>query len=147
MKIRRKDVTRLAVDPTFAKNAFNKSKILNESETTVRNVLTLLLGRPGFYPSIPYLGMNISQYLYNFTDTIDTAKIKAKLAAQCSDFLDNITDGTFDVRISTYKDQPIFLFILPVIISDERSDLIIGIRINRVGQMVYNYVFNKEQYI
>lgn len=137
----------MAVDPTFSKNAFNKPKILNETETTVRNILTLLLGRPGFYPSIPNLGMDISQYLYNFTDDLDTNSIKAQLASQCTDFMDNITDGSFDVQVTRYKDQPTLLFILPVIVADESSDLVLGITINKVGQMVYNYVFNKEQYI
>lgn len=137
----------LSVDPTFGKNAFNKPKILNETETTVRNMMTLLFGKPGFYPSIPYLGMNISQYLYSFSDDMDTEGIKAKLASQCNDFLENIRDGTFDVKVTRYKDQPLLIFVLPVIISGKADDLILGVSLNSVGQMVYNYIFNKEQYL
>ena len=58
------------IDPTFGLNNFNQTKVLSETETLVNNILMVLFGKPGFYPSIPALGMNIGQYLYNFADDI-----------------------------------------------------------------------------
>ena len=75
------------VDPTYGLNDFSKPKVLSEAETYVRNLLTILFGKPGFYPSIPNLGMDIKQYLSQFSDSIDIAKVKSKLAYQCSDLL------------------------------------------------------------
>ena len=58
------------VDPAFGKNAFNSPKYYNETQTAANNILTILFGRPGFYPSIPDLGMDITTLLYIAVDFI-----------------------------------------------------------------------------
>ena len=83
-----------SVDPVYGVNNFNETKVLTEAETLVNNILMILFGKPGFYPSIPWLGMDIQQYLYKFEDEIDDLKIKSKLASQCREFLPNIEDGS-----------------------------------------------------
>lgn len=137
----------MAVDPVFGLNNYNKPKSLSESETVAYNILTLLLGKPGFYPSIPQLGMNISQYLYSFDDTFDTTLIKAILAAQCSDFVPQITDGSFDVLKVRYKEQPMIVFKIPTIIANTKNEFVLGITMDSYGALQFNFVFNKQQYI
>ena len=137
----------MAVDPVFGLNHYNKPKSLSESETVAYNILTLLLGKPGFYPSIPQLGMNISQYLYSFEDNFDTTLIKAILAAQCSDFVPQITDGSFDVIKARYKEQPMIVFKIPTILANEKNELVLGITMDGHGALQFNFVFNKQQYI
>ena len=73
------------VDPVYGVNNFNRSKVLTETETKVSNMLMILFGKPGFYPSIPSLGMDINQYLYKFEDEINVEEIKSKLISQCRD--------------------------------------------------------------
>ena len=90
------------VDPTYGVNEFNKTKVLSETETYVNNILTILFGKPGFYPSIPTLGMDISQYLYKFEDEINVDRIKAILANQCSEFLPLVESGDIDIIKTTY---------------------------------------------
>lgn len=137
----------MAVDPVFGLNNYKKPKSLSESETIAYNILTLLLGKPGFYPSIPQLGMNISQYLYSFEDTFDTNFIKSILAAQCSDFIPQITDGSFDVIKARYKEQPMIVFKIPTIISNVRNEFVLGVSMDKQGAIQFNFVFNKQQYI
>ena len=60
-----------SVDPAYGVNDFNETKVLSESQTLINNILMILFGKPGFYPSIPWLGMDIYQYLYSFEDGID----------------------------------------------------------------------------
>ena len=50
-----------SVDPVYGVNNFNETKVLTEAETLVNNILMILFGKPGFYPSIPSLGMDIQQ--------------------------------------------------------------------------------------
>ena len=67
------------IDPTFSVNNFNKLKNLSRVQTTVSNMLMLLYGKPGFFPSIPSIGMDIKRYLYMFSDEINTNEIKNEL--------------------------------------------------------------------
>lgn len=126
-------------DPAYGLDNFEKTRILSESQTIVNNFLTLLYGKPGFYPSVPTLGLDISQYLYNFTDDINTDAIKAAVAYQCPRFVKHVKDGTFDVVKRTYKDQPMLIFILPALIAEQEKNIILGVSVNLKGEMVFNF--------
>lgn len=132
------------VDPDFGVDVFNQPKILSPSQTLVNNILMLLFMKPGTYPSLPKLGIYIQQYLYMFYDEINENEIKARIAAQCEEFLPNIEDGTLDV-IKTIKDgKPVLLIVLPVRIDDDITGLVIGTSIDSIGKLIYNYQFDKN---
>ena len=137
------------VDPTYGVNEFNKTKVLSETETYVNNILTILFGKPGFYPSIPTLGMDISQYLYKFEDAINVERIKAILANQCSEFLPLVESGDIDIIKTTYMGRSMLIFQLPVIIDKTQIAVALGVTLNAKGQMVYKFQANdeKRQYI
>lgn len=137
----------MAVDPQFGIDSYNRAKVLNESQTIVYNILTILFGKPGFYPSIPRLGMNIQQYLYSFEDEIDTTMLKAELASQCKDFIDVIEDGSFDIIKSTYNDQPLLIFVIPTIITNSEKNLFLGVTLTNKGEYRFNFTFDEVQYI
>ena len=133
------------VDPSFSKNDFDEPKYYNESETLARNVLLVLFGVPGFYPSIPTLGMDIKSYIYNFFDEISEESIKAKLGQQCSMFTKYIQSGDIEVKKGYYRGQPLIAFSLPVVIEKASQRLIIGIGTNDKGQIIYNFTFDDSQ--
>lgn len=138
-------VTKIAsVDPVYGVNNFNQTKVLSESETLINNILMILFGKPGFYPSIPSLGMDIEGYLYMFEDEIDVSKIKAKLASQCREFLPSMQDGSMDVYTTTYKDHTMLIFELPILVDNVTSMLALGVTVNDKGEMVYTFVSNNE---
>ena len=137
----------MAVDPHFGVDMYERPKVLSESQTVVYNILTILFGKPGFYPSIPTLGMYIQQYLYNFQDEINTELLKAELIAQCKDFNVAIYDGTFDVSVTTINNDPLLIFQLPTIITNAPSELVLGVTVNNTGDYRFNFVFNKVQYL
>lgn len=133
-----------SVDPVYGVNNFNQTKVLSESETLINNILMILFGKPGFYPSIPSLGMDIEGYLYMFEDEIDASKIKAKLASQCREFLPSMQDGSMDVYTTTYKDHTMLIFELPILVDNVTSMLALGVTVNDKGEMVYTFVSNNE---
>jgi len=135
----------MAVDPTFGVDNFNRPKVLSETETYVNNIMMLLLGRKGFYPSIPSIGMNIKDTLYEFFNDINTEEIKNELVRQCSDFLPEVNSGDFDVRKTMYKGKPLLVFSLPVIDDTNRNSVSLGITTNKYGELVYDFVEGKEQ--
>lgn len=136
-----------SVDPAYGVNDFNETKVLSESQTLINNILMILFGKPGFYPSIPWLGMDIYQYLYSFEDGIDLVNIKAKLASQCQEFLPNIKDGSMDVYSIQYQGRPMLIFELPILVDNKTSVLSLGVTINTKGEMIYNFVANDEEQI
>ena len=133
------------IDPAFGLNAFRTPKYLNESETTARNIITILEGRPGFFPSIPELGMNIkSTLLYKSLDDIEPDVIKYELTRQCNQFISNIRDGTFDVVKAVHKGKPMLVFIVPVTIEQAPKQIAIGTTMNDKGEVIYKIEYINE---
>lgn len=132
------------VDPGFGVNAFNKPKMLNESQTFATNILTLLFGRPGFYPSIPWLGIGIQDIMYKFFDSIDPDVLKAKISYQCNYYTQAIRDGDLDIVKTLYKGSPMLLITIPVTIQQSNLRLAIGISTNSKGEMIYNFQYQDE---
>ena len=133
-----------SVDPVYGVNHFNQTKVLSESETLINNILMILFGKPGFYPSIPYLGMDIEGYLYMLEDEVNPVEIKAQLASQCREFLPNIKDGSMNVYTTNYKDHLMLIFELPILIDAVETVLSLGVTVNEKGEMVYTFVANDE---
>lgn len=135
----------MAVDPTFGLNKFGKPKILTESETLVFNIMMILMSKPGFLPSMPEIGMDIYSLLYSLEGELDLNALKSKVAYQCSDFLENVGDGSFDITERSYNGNKCLIFTLPVIITDKYQNLVLGVSLNSVGEMIFNYTFNVVQ--
>lgn len=136
-----------SLDPTFSVNNFNKPKVLSSMETYVNNILMLLFGKPGFYPSLPTIGMDIGQYLYRFEGEVNTEEIKVRLATQCSEFLPEIQNDNFDVLKTVFNDRLLLIFKLPIIDDTQEYSVALGVTTNTHGEMVYRFVENKTQMI
>lgn len=135
------------LNPTFSINDFGNPRVLSTMESFVTDIMMILFGKPGFYPSIPSLGMNIQQYMYKFDDEISTEDLKVKLAKQCDDFSDEIDTGNLDIVTTKYKGNLMLIFILPVINDSKHVQLSLGITTNTRGELVYNFVENEIQKI
>lgn len=133
------------IDPAFGLNAFHTPKYLNPSETTARNIITILEGKPGFFPSMPDLGMNIkTTLLYKSLDDIDVDVIKYELARQCKHFISNIRDGSFDVITTLHNGKPMLVFIVPVTIEQAPKQIAIGTIMNDKGEIAYKIEYINE---
>lgn len=127
-------------EPSFGLNSFNKAKYKSETETVANAIVNLLFGRPGYFPSMPDLGIHIQDMMYMFWDEIDTDMIKAKIAVQCETFKEYIQSEELDVIKSEYNGKPLLLVVIPVQIKHTQSDLGIGITQDKQGNLIYNYV-------
>lgn len=139
-------MSEINIDPTFAVNDYNQPKMLSNKETYVNNIMMLLFGKPGFYPSIPSIGMDIQQYLYKFEDEVNTEEIKNKLSLQCKDFLPEIRNGDLDVVKTMYNGRMLLIFKLPIIDDTESNSVILGVSTNTQNEIIYNFIdSNTEQ--
>lgn len=138
----------LGFDTTFELNDFEQPKILSDVETIAHVILFILFAKPGQYPSLPMIGMNIENELYSFYDELDVNDLKDRLIDQCS-ILQVYFDGnivSFDKRI--YQDKPSLLIHISGkseypkgYMKDLHSSLSqyrIGITFDELNQMIYN---------
>lgn len=129
------------IDPAFGVDDFLQPKYYNESETVANNFLTLLFGKPGFFPSIPELGIDVSSLLYQFFDDIDTEELKGRITQQCSDFMNYVVDDSFSIQKTYYKNQPVLLFKLPIQEKTTSRHFTVGITTTSGGGLTYNFIW------
>lgn len=132
-------------EPSFGVDSFNKAKYKNETEAIANSILAVLFGKPGFFPSMPELGLNIQQLIYSFWDEIDEDMLKAEIATQCSSFKEYIDDGSLDVVKSSYMSKPLLIIVIPVQIKYTKANLALGISTDNNGKTQYNYVYEEGQ--
>ena len=131
-------------EPSFGRDVFHGAKYHNETETVANAILNLLFGKPGYFPSMPELGINIQQYLYQFWDEVDPNLIKARIVSQCTFFQEFVDDGTLNVIKSSYQKKPMLLVVLPVVIKNNTEHLAIAITQGSDGNIHYNYEYIVE---
>lgn len=95
----------LGYDVLFDTDSAYKPKVISTFQLCINTIITLLLMRPGQYPSIPELGIDIESYLYEYSDDPTILnEIKSKLSDQCNRldiigltidcYFDKLSDGT-----------------------------------------------------
>ena len=140
--------TNIGYDCTFELNEFNEPKLSSEIETIKNTLLFILFSKPGQYPSLPQIGIDINSYLYEFYDEIDTAELQQKLISQCSALGVYMSNGSINIRKAIYKNQPSLLITVSGIESfpneykcdrgAKNKNYLIGITYDEMKKMVYN---------
>lgn len=127
------------IEPVFGIDDFRKPKVLKGYEAVIQSILIVLFGKPGCYPSIPELGMNIQQYRNRRLDEIDTDTLKAQLAYQCRALSSDIIDGSIDVTKMMLNDKDVALvFVIPIASDTTQNNMLIGLKMTNEG-ITYNY--------
>lgn len=96
-------------DAGFGVNEFGQPKITSEIELVKNVLLTVLFMKPGQFPSLPMIGMNIEDRLYNFYDEINVDGMKQELIQQCAALGVYLNEGYIQFKKKKYKGQPSML--------------------------------------
>ena len=136
----------LGYDVLMDSDSMYKPKVIPTFELVVNSILTLLFMKPGQYPSVPELGIDIENYLHEYAD--DPAipgTIKSKLEDQCNRIgitgvdvdivFDRTSDGK-DAMVVRITGNAALTYGLP------SNQIIIGITYSKLNQL---YV--RKQYI
>ena len=79
------DFQPIGYDFAFGTDSMGRPKVLSSFQIGVNAVLTLLFMKPGQFPSIPDLGIDIDSYLHEYSDDENIPiEIKEKLTEQCN---------------------------------------------------------------
>lgn len=141
-------ITSIGYDTTFELNEFNEPRIRSEIETLKDVLLFVLFSKPGQYPSLPMIGMDIGSNLYEFYDELNVEDLKTQIIDQCNILGSYINSGSIAIKKIKYKGKPSLIIHIegtetfpPEYKSDQigkSNRYMIGITYNDLDQMIYN---------
>lgn len=138
----------IGYDTTFELNEFNEPRIRSEIETVKDVLLFVLFAKPGQYPSLPQIGMDVGSDLYEFYDELDIDDFKSQLIEQCDMLGMYISSGNINIQKLIYKDKPSMIIDVqgtetfpPGYKHDQIGDsdrYMIGITYDELNNMIYS---------
>jgi hypothetical protein len=131
-------------EPTFGQDDYRRPNILENTEVVIQSILMVLFGKPGCFPSIPELGMNIQQYRVSRFDSDDVENIKAQLSYQCALIRESVITDDITVKYAQVKGKYVLFIAIPVSTANDPKSVLIGISEGEDGNAVYNYKLINE---
>ena len=140
------NIAKLGYDASFALDGFGRPRIRGEAELIKNAILFVLFSKPGQYPSLPNIGLDIQNRLYSFYNEINNNDLRDQIVSQCSALGTYFDKGTINVRKVMYRNQPSLMIhidcseTLPdgYAVADDASKYQIGITFDELNQMIYN---------
>jgi hypothetical protein len=139
---------RIGYDTTFELNEFGQPKLRSEIEVVKNTILYVLFSKPGQYPSIPQIGLDIESILYSFFDELDEDTLVTKICEQCEALGVYFNSGSVAVKKQMYRNKPSLLIHIEGTESypsgylnnsyNNSDKYLIGITLNDLNQMIYN---------
>lgn len=136
-------------EPAFGLDKFRKPLVYEDWEVVAQSIIIVLFGRPGFYPSIPQLGIHIQDYLNERLDKIDTDQLKGQLAYQLNIVSDLILTDEIKIMkkvLVGYK-IPALIILIPIIKGEDKSNVAISIVKSSSDSVSYNYELVDESLV
>ena len=133
-------MSKVFYEPAVGLDSFRKPLVYEDWQVVAQSIIIVLFGRPGFYPSIPQLGVHIQDLMYEKIDDIDTDNLRGILAHQLEAFSDIIQSDDMKIAIqNTTGGNPVLIIALPIYTGDERSAVAVTITATEDGGIQYNY--------
>ena len=150
------NIASIGYDITFEMNEFNQPKLKSEIELVKDVILRseerrvgkecYLFSKPGQYPSLPDIGLDIQSILYSFFDELDTEDLKAKLRDQCEALGVFLNNGSIEIKKTRYKDRPSLIIGIQGKVSYPTGYLkttsdniyLIGITLDELNKLLYD---------
>lgn len=127
-------------EPAFGLDSFRKPLVYEDWQAVAQSIIIVLFGRPGFYPSIPQLGMHIQDIIYEKIENIDIDHLRGVLAHQLTILSDIIQSDDMKIAIKTVagSNNPVLVIALPIYTGTERSSVAVTITATEDGGIQYN---------
>jgi hypothetical protein len=140
------NIASLGYDGSFEVDSFVKPRLKSETEIIKDVILFILFTKPGQYPSLPNIGLDIQSMLYSFYDELDDNDLKNQIIRQCNVLGTYFDNGTINIKKIIYKNKPSLLIFIQyessmdhTNSSDDNKDLYqIGITFDELDHMIYN---------
>jgi len=129
----------LGYDTPLDISPLGKPLVISSFEMCINVILTLLMMKPGQYPSIPELGIDIESYLHEYADDTNIPdKIKSQLNEQCNRL--QLTGINIEVTMDTTDPSMNALVIMitgtdRIAYGSESNKVIIGITYDQLNRL------------
>ena len=138
-------VQTLKYDVALDFDTAHKPRVLSTFEMCINIIQTLLFMKPGQYPSIPELGIDINSYLHKYADDHLVPKtIKTQLEEQCNRL--SLPNITIDCMMDELDGQPALIIQITgdeyIAIGSQSHKVVIGISYDRL-----NNIYAKKIYV
>ena len=138
----------LGYDVLLDTDEMNKPKVIPTFQLCVNAIITLLKMKPGQFPSIPDLGIDVAQYLHDYTDKQSVPlTIKQKLYDQ----LNRLNIVGIDIQVYTDVTEDGHDALIVYVEGDERMEyniemppVVIGITYDQLGRMYTRIKYSQE---
>ena len=136
-------------EPAFGLDKFRKPLVYEDWEAVSKAIIIVLFGKPGFYPSIPQLGIHIQDYMNERLDRIDTDQLRGQLIYQLG--IISTLISTDEIVIKTrkfvgYRD-PGLVITIPIYKGEDKSNIAISIVASTSETLSYNYELVDESVV
>ena len=141
----------VGLDCTFELDEFSKPKVCSESETIKNALMFILFSKPGQYPSIPFLGLNIQEMLYSYYDEFTETELEEKLITQCNALGPYFQSGDVAVKKMMYRNMPSLIIHVSTTMgdvsvakhvenyrNDRNLEFFIGLSVTELNELLFN---------
>jgi len=111
---------------SFGLDNFGKPKMLSIKESIVQVIMNVLFMKPGCFPSMPWIGINIKSYLYMMEDEIDIDTLKSDIYEQCSAVIKYVEIDSVEAYFTSANGSAVLIINIPITISNNSFDCTIG---------------------
>ena len=136
-------------EPAFGLDKFRKPLVYEDWEAVAKAIIIVLFGKPGFYPSIPQLGIHIQDYMNERLDRIDTDQLRGQLIYQLG--IISTLISTDEIVIKTRKNvgsrDPGLVISIPIYKREDKSNIAISIVASTSETLSYNYELVDESVV
>ena len=136
-------------DIGLGKDHFQKSKIFNETDSMVNNILNILLMKPGNMPSMPDIGVNIGQYIQpHMQRKLDSEYLKGLIISNCEDLLPYLSEDDIivSIMIDDYN-RDVLIIKLPLIVDESskvEKDIYYAFYRNELNELEFNFLIDDD---
>ena len=123
----------------FDVDSFNNQKFLTSTESIGSILLNLFFSKPGSFPNMPNIGIDIAQYVYSLSSDIDTDLIKDRIFNQCSELLPYIMMGNVQVFITNMQGNSVLMVSVSLSYDDSKDTLLYAFGKQDSGAIVHSY--------
>lgn len=104
--------------------------------------MSLFLMRQGSYPSLPEMGVDIMQYLYDVNFSVDN--LKSIVSAQCSMLSPLISTGELDIQKVDMDAYFVIAIVIPAIIQEKKVKYLLGFKSYQDRRRVLDNAYEME---
>lgn len=138
-------------DVGFEKDDFQKSKIFDPSDSLVNYILSILLAKPGNFPTMPNIGVDIGKYVKNNMDSLDSELLKGLVCSNCEELLPYISNDEVFVGVVQDPNSPnrsILLIKIPLVVQVEsekvESEAYYAFYRNELNNLEFKFLVDRD---